>query len=505
MDLRDRPEDVAFRKEVRRLPRRAPGRRVRRAGRPGRLGRRDLRVRGPAGAGRRCWPRTAGPASAGRSSTAAGAPPSPSRSSSTRSTSGPRPRAGSASWARACSARPSSTTAPPSRRPASSRPSVAGTELWCQGYSEPDAGSDLANVQTKAVPRRGRVGGHRPEGLDLPGPPGRLVLRGVPDRAGLGPAQGALLPAGPHGPARRRGPAHHAADPDLASSTRSSSTGPAPASDHVVGEVGEGWRVALATLAFERGVGAARPPALLPAGARPSPRAWPGPTAAAADPVIRQRLAQAPTSSSTILRYNTLRSLSGVDGPVAPPEASIIKLYWATWHRRLGELAMTSWARPADGGRRVPLRARRLPAHLPLQPLRDHLRRLQRDPAQHHRRAGPRPAARAQGGRAETEPRPTGPFRPPAAPAGPPPGTGSWRARSWSSPRRPGPASASPPPSGASRRGRRSSSPTPTSGAWARRPTQLAALPRSGGEPAAGRALQRHRRGAGAARSTTPP
>jgi alkylation response protein AidB-like acyl-CoA dehydrogenase len=35
-----------------------------------------------------------------------------------------------------------------------------------------------------------------------------------------------------------------------------------------------------------------------------------------------------------------LRSLSGVDGPVAPPEASIAKLYWASWHRRLGELAL---------------------------------------------------------------------------------------------------------------------------------------------------------------------
>jgi alkylation response protein AidB-like acyl-CoA dehydrogenase len=41
-----------------------------------------------------------------------------------------------------------------------------------------------------------------------------------------------------------------------------------------------------------------------------------------------------------ILRLNILRSLTGVEGPVAPPQASISKLFWATWHRDHGELAM---------------------------------------------------------------------------------------------------------------------------------------------------------------------
>jgi alkylation response protein AidB-like acyl-CoA dehydrogenase len=59
----------------------------------------------------------------------------------------------------------------------------------------------------------------------------------------------------------------------------------------------------------------------------------------ALDPLIRQRLARS-YAELEILRYNTLRSLSGVEGPAAPPEASISKLFWATWHRQLGELAI---------------------------------------------------------------------------------------------------------------------------------------------------------------------
>jgi alkylation response protein AidB-like acyl-CoA dehydrogenase len=107
---------------------------------------------------------------------------------------------------------------------------------------------------------------------------------------------------------------------------------------NIVGAEGEGWRVALATLAFERGVGLLghqlsfrRELDHLFDVARAN--------GAASDPVMRQRLARS-YAELEILRFNTLRSLSSFDGPVAPPEASIIKLYWASWHRRLGELAM---------------------------------------------------------------------------------------------------------------------------------------------------------------------
>ncbi len=216
-------------------------------------------------------------------------------------------------------------------------PIVAGTELWCQGYSEPDAGSDLANVQTRAerdgdewvvtgqkvwtslahqadwcfVVCRTEPGSIRHRGLsyllvpmDQPG----VVVRPITQLTGTSEFNEVFF--------------------DGARTGR----------DHVVGEVGEGWKVALATLAYERGVGLLghqlsfrRELDRLMDLARAKGRA--------SDPGIRQRLAHS-YAELEILRLNIWRSLSGYDGPVAPPEASIIKLYWARWHRRLGELAM---------------------------------------------------------------------------------------------------------------------------------------------------------------------
>ncbi|HVM40005.1 MAG TPA: acyl-CoA dehydrogenase family protein, partial [Acidimicrobiia bacterium] len=108
---------------------------------------------------------------------------------------------------------------------------------------------------------------------------------------------------------------------------------------NVVGEVDGGWRVAMGTLAFERGtftfgqqIGFERELRQVLDLARS--------TGAADDPAFRQRLARA-WIGLRVMRFNAMRTLSSLARDAEPgPEASITKLVWSTWHRELGELAM---------------------------------------------------------------------------------------------------------------------------------------------------------------------
>ena len=105
---------------------------------------------------------------------------------------------------------------------------------------------------------------------------------------------------------------------------------------HVVGAPGDGWRIAKATLEFERGagllgqqVGFRRELDELVELARQ--------TEAGTDPLLRDRLARAWIGLEVIRAY-ALDTLA--DPPVTGAEASVLKVLWSRWHQALGELAM---------------------------------------------------------------------------------------------------------------------------------------------------------------------
>ena len=111
-----------------------------------------------------------------------------------------------------------------------------------------------------------------------------------------------------------------------------------PQADLVVGAPGDGWRVAMATLGFERGVatlgqqvGFRRELDALITLAKD--------TGAVDDPALREKLVRAHVDLE-VMRAHALRTLHSVTSGTPGTESSVAKLLWAHWHRALGELAM---------------------------------------------------------------------------------------------------------------------------------------------------------------------
>jgi alkylation response protein AidB-like acyl-CoA dehydrogenase len=215
----------------------------------------------------------------------------------------------------------------------------AGKELWCQGYSEPGAGSDLANVKTKARFYESR---------------GQWLLSGQKVWTSLAHESDFCFVIARTDPASagQKGLGFFLLNmnqPGVSIRPIQQLTGTAEFNEvfldeavcdaeDIVGAPGEGWRVAMALLGFERGVSTLGQQMLFQSELNEIV-ALAKANGAAQDPSIRQRLADAHIGLK-IMRYNSMRMMSGGEDGSLQKEAMIYKLYWASWHRNLGKLAM---------------------------------------------------------------------------------------------------------------------------------------------------------------------
>jgi len=215
---------------------------------------------------------------------------------------------------------------------------ISGEDIYCQGFSEPGHGSDLAGVQTRA-----EVDG------DEVVITGQKVWTSGASKATMmfalcrnDPAAEkhaglcyVLFPfTGPgieYRPIRQISGASEFCEDFL--------DGVRVPLFNVIGGLGHGWQVAMTTLGHERGgqatiqhLGFEREFWELVDTARKYGKNT--------DPLVRQQLARAYTDVQ-LMRFSGLRTLAQVaEGRPPGPEASITKLFWSEYHKRLGEIAI---------------------------------------------------------------------------------------------------------------------------------------------------------------------
>jgi alkylation response protein AidB-like acyl-CoA dehydrogenase len=220
---------------------------------------------------------------------------------------------------------------------------LSAEEIWCQGFSEPNAGSDVASLSTKAV----RDGDE-------------FIVNGQKTWTSLAHASDWCLLLVRTDPAVQK----HKGITALLVNMHTEGVTVRPLKQmtgesgfnevffsnvrvpvaNVLGEINKGWHTAIATLMnerahlgtgiyiqFKRGLDA------LMARARETNRSG---KLASEDPVIRQKLAQA-FLELEVFRLTNLRALSKMASSSVPgPEGSILKIFWSEMNQRLQQVAM---------------------------------------------------------------------------------------------------------------------------------------------------------------------
>ena len=215
---------------------------------------------------------------------------------------------------------------------------LSGADTWCQGYSEPNAGSDLSNVGLKAV---------------LDGD--QWVLNGQKIWTSAGHLADHIFTLARTDPdaSRHKGISFMLVDmrqPGIEVRPITMITGEREFNEvfytdattpkgEIVGGLNNGWAVAMTLLGYERGEAAATGPIRFQAEYERLAKLAEE-RGVSDDPVMRQRLARCYTMVQ-VMRFNGMRVLTGfLKGQHPGPDAATSKLFWSEYHKLVTELAV---------------------------------------------------------------------------------------------------------------------------------------------------------------------
>ena len=224
---------------------------------------------------------------------------------------------------------------------------LSGDAVFCQGFSEPDAGSDLASVRTRARPE---AGGYRLDGEKVWSSYAHLadhcLLLARTDAAAAKHQGLTCFLLDMRAPGVEVRPLREmSGDSDF---NQIVLTGAVTAADTVLGPVGAGWRVAMTTLAHERGTFGITLTSRL---AVELDRLLQTVVTVGVqhDPLVRKEIADLYVELQG-LRFTGYRALAALERTGEPgPESSILKLRWSLAYQRLTALATRILGGAADG------------------------------------------------------------------------------------------------------------------------------------------------------------
>lgn len=214
---------------------------------------------------------------------------------------------------------------------------LSADEIWCQGFSEPGSGSDLASLRSRAVPDGDdfRITGQKVWTTFGPWADWIFLLARTDMDDRHGGITFFLVPLDQEGVDMR----------GLKQITGESEFGEVffdgalAKREHIVGKLGEGWRIAMTLLGYERGASTLLNPADYERQLEGLAHALAS-TGRLDEPAVRERLGRLAVENE-VMRGNGLRTLANIDAGLPPgPESSIEKIFWSEYHQRMTDEAL---------------------------------------------------------------------------------------------------------------------------------------------------------------------